>query len=52
VSIEDSGKITYLDSTTKWYDAKEGNKYYIDSQANKNVNGNLVPDIDSYRNML
>ena len=52
VSIDDAGKITYLDSTTKWYDVGEGNKYYIDSQANKNVNGNNVPDIDSYRNLL
>lgn len=52
VSIDDTGKITYLDSTTKWYDVGEGNKYYIDSQANKDVNGNKVPDIDSYRNLL
>ena len=52
ISIDDTGKITYLDSTTKWYDVGGGNKYYIDSQASKNVNGNMVPDIDSYRNLL
>ena len=28
VSIDDSGKITYLDTTTKWYDVK-GYNYYI-----------------------
>lgn len=52
VSIDDSGKITYLDSTTKWYNIGNDNKYYIDSQATKNVNGNMIPDIDSYRNLL
>lgn len=52
VSIDDTGKITYLDSTTKWYDVGGGDKYYIDSQASVNVNGNNVPDIDSYRNLL
>ena len=45
VSIEDSGKITYLDSTTKWYD-----DYYVNSQ--KNQNDTNKPDIDSYRNLL
>jgi hypothetical protein len=30
VSIEDNGKITYLDTTTKWYDIEDtGNKFYI-----------------------
>ena len=45
VSIEESGKIVYLDSTTKWYD----NNYYLN--ADLEVNGGLK-DIDSYRTMV
>ena len=45
VSIEESGKIVYLDSTTKWYD----NNYYLN--ADLEVNGELK-DIDSYRTMV
>lgn len=49
VSIEDGGKITYLDSTTKWYDIEDNGKYIINySQDNKGGK----PDIDSYRDML
>ena len=45
VSIEESGKITYLDSSTKWY--KE-NDFYI--QNSKKVVDK--PDLDSYRTMV
>ncbi len=45
VSIEESGKITYLDSSTKWY--KENN-FYIQNQ--KNIIDK--PDLDSYRTMV
>lgn len=45
VSIEESGKITYLDSTTKWY--KENN-FYIQNQQ-KIID---KPDLDSYRTMV
>jgi hypothetical protein len=45
VSIEESGKIVYLDSTTKWYD----NNYYLN--ADLEVSGGLK-DIDSYRTMV
>lgn len=48
VSIEESGKIVYLDSTTKWYES-DNNCYYINSQKSDNDN---TPDIDSYRNLL
>jgi hypothetical protein len=44
VSIEDSGKIIYLDSTTKWYD----NNYYI----NRTEQDGVGPDIDSYRSLI
>ena len=47
VSIEDSGKITYLDSSTKWY----GN-YYVNTTKKDSTNPNSPPDIDSYRNLL
>ena len=46
VSIEESGKIIYLDSSTKWYDDIH---YYIQSQTN---NANGKPDIDSYRSLV
>lgn len=46
VSIEESGKIVYLDSNTKWYD----NNYYISNEGHKNSEGKL--DIDSYRTLV
>ena len=46
VSIEESGKIVYLDSTTKWY----SNDFYIHSGGKKTPEGKL--DIDSYRTMV
>lgn len=46
VSIEESGKIVYLDSTTKWYD----NNYYISGDGEKNSEEKL--DIDSYRTLV
>ena len=52
VSIDDTNRITYLDTTTKWYNIDLNNKYYINSNATKDVNGTKVPDIDSYRNLL
>lgn len=45
VSIEDSGKITYLDTTTKWY----GN-FYIKDGGLVNADGNS--DLDSYRSLV
>lgn len=48
VSIEDSGKITYLNSTLRQYE--NGNyKYHI---AVKSPNSTIEADIDSYRNTL
>lgn len=44
VSIEDSGKINYLDTDVKWYD-----DYYLLN--NKDANGQSV-DIDSYQNAV
>lgn len=55
VSIDETNKITYLDTSVKWYDITltDGKaKYYINSQTTTNINGNTVPDIDSYRNLL
>lgn len=43
VSIEDSGKIVYLDSTTKWYD-----DYYL---INLTENDGDKLDIDNYRSL-
>lgn len=45
VSIEESGKITYLDSSTKWY---KDNDFYI--QNSKKIIE--TPDLDSYRTMV
>ena len=45
VSIEDTGKITYLDTTTKWYD-----DYYIKEGAVTVAGGKT--DLDSYRNLV
>lgn len=59
VSIDDSGKITYLDTTTKWYDIDVGTaekpdnrKYYIHTRSKDITNPNSPVDIDSYRNLL
>lgn len=46
VSIEESGKMIYIDSNTKWYD----NHYYI--QSGIEGNDTLEPDIDSYRSLV
>ena len=46
VSIEDSGKITYLDSSLKWYN----NNYYLNELTENEVNEK--PDIDSYRTLV
>lgn len=45
IAIEDSGKITFLDSSVKWYD----NDYYIQ---NVKQNSEMLPDIDSYRSLV
>lgn len=54
VSIEDSGKITYLDSTTKWYDIDNADGTYSDYYINyiQNSPEGESQDIDSYRNLL
>ena len=46
VSIEESGKIVYLDSTTKWYDK---NNYYLN--ADLSASGG-IQDLDGYRTMV
>ena len=51
VSIEDSGKITYLDSSVRWYTDSNNNDYYINS-GQLDGTSTLKPDIDSYRNVL
>ena len=48
VSIDDSGKITYLDTTTKWYDVN-GFNYYINK--NKIKTSTQSTDLDEYRNL-
>ena len=57
VSIEESGKINYLDSSVRWYDSKitdnDGIKnipYFISKGTSQNLEGKL--DIDSYRNLV
>lgn len=54
VSIEDQGKITYLDTTTKWYDIENTigsfQDYYISAIKN-NATGE-AEDLDSYRNNI
>lgn len=45
VSIEDTGKITYLDTTTKWYD-----DYYVKEGAVTIQGGET--DLDSYRSLI
>ena len=49
-SVDTEGKLTYLDSTTKWYEGKEGMESYFIAYMNKS-GGNKV-DIDSYRNLI
>lgn len=51
VSIEDSGKITYLDSSVRWYTGSNNNDYYINS-GQLDGTSTLKPDLDSYRNVL
>lgn len=46
VSIEDSGKMVYLDSSLKWYDDIN---YYIQKQSSNEEN---KPDLDSYRSLV
>lgn len=46
VSIDDENKITYLDSTLKWYD----NNYIIPKLEENSSTG--FPDIDSYRSLV
>ena len=48
VSVADDGKITYLDSSVKWYDRTEATPYFVATLKNDQT----VPDIDSYRTML
>ena len=48
VSIEDSGKITYLDTTTKWYDVGDY-KYYLSTQK---IGTDKSKDLDSYRDLV
>lgn len=55
IAIEDSGKITYLDSSMKWYksfsdsDPEKPTDYFIRTSKEEDSN---KPDIDSYRNLL
>ena len=52
VSIEDSGKITYLDTSVKWYD-KGQLDYFIQNAGNSNSNNATgTVDIDSYRSLV
>lgn len=57
VAIEDSGKINYLDSSLKWYEIKSGDTmeyhdYFMLDCKYDDDTGGLVPDIESYRNLL
>lgn len=52
VSIEDSGKITYLDTTTKWYNIDNNNDSYSDYLINYSQSSEGVHDLDSYRDLL
>lgn len=56
VSIDDSGKMTYLDSDLSWFEhtsftkgKKYSKDYYIAEQQTDSSNN---PDLDSYRNLL
>lgn len=50
VSIDESGKITYLDPSVKWYENKEENSTndYFLTQVQEKLG---TPDLDSYRNL-
>ena len=50
IAIEDSGKITYLDSSMKWYES--GNLTPTDYFIRTSIDKTNKPDIDSYRNLL
>lgn len=54
IAIEDSGKITYLDSSIKWYESTSElvppYDYFIRPSVNRD--GIRKPNIDSYRNLL
>ena len=53
VSIEDSGKITYLDNTVKWYNNKGDLHYFIQDCLNSNYgNATGKVDLDSYRSLV
>ena len=53
VSIEDSGKITYLDTSVKWYNKGGQLDYFIQSSDNGNYNNAVGKvDIDSYRSLV
>ncbi len=54
VSIEDSGKITYLDTTTKWYDIENEDNSYSDYLINysQGTPDEGTHDLDAYRNLL
>lgn len=52
VSIEDSGKIVYLNSDIRQYETPKGYKYHILGQNNGNTFNQENIDIDSYRNAL
>lgn len=49
VSIEDSGKMTVLDSNVKWYDTDDVDKYFKFCKTN-DVNTSV--DLDSYRTIV
>jgi hypothetical protein len=49
VSIEDSGKMTVLDSNVKWYDTNESKKYFKFCKTD-DVNSSV--DLDSYRTIV
>ena len=52
ISIDNSNKIDYLDSSVVWYDKETLNsrKDYFINEIDKNISN--TPDIDSYRNVL
>lgn len=50
VSVADDGKITYLDSSVKWYDRSKNTPYFVATL--KDDKQTEVLDIDSYRTML
>lgn len=53
VSIEDSGKITYLDTSVKWYNKGGQLDYFIQSSDNGNYNNAVGKvDLDSYRSLV